>query len=988
MAVVIGSASIRLTAVSDALKKDIGAAVNDAIGDIDSSNLDKLNAKLRQSELDLVKARQAVVRFNRETAAAERELAEARKDSASTPEKIAEAELKLARAQAEGNVAREKVKTITLSMTRAQEDYRRSTVAVREETVTLDKDTNRLHETMRGLHGITRGLGAAFSFVLPSMGQVSVGGRTLSAVLVGLTQVTAVALAGQAAFAGAGGLLAVASALSQAAGAALLLPAALGAGAIAIATLTVGLHGMGDALKSVGDPAKFAESLKDLSPNARAFAIAVRDMVPAFKELRLQVQDRLFAGLAKDLAEIGKIHLPVIQKGLSAMAVSLNEGAKGFAAFARDKRTVADLGTLFSNSALGAHFLSEAVQPLLSALRDIGTVGASFLPALADGFAGAAKQFATFIAQARESGRLKEIISGGLSALGDIFKILVNIGSILGSVLRAGQDAGVGFLATAKDITGELAAWAKSAAGQSAFVDFLSAAKQVAMALLPILGSVIELVAHQLAPILGMIATTVGPSVKIVIDALAVALAAAAPGIRVLAQGFANFLEALAPMLPAIGELVRVLGESLGQVLTALGPVIAEVGEALANELADVIPDLVPAIIAIAEALGDLLLALIPVIPSVVALLGPFTEAGGIIEALIPLVAILVDTFRQVVEMIAPLIPLLADSLIKILTDLIPVFEALSEVILKLTPGFVKLVEILLPVIELLSTIISAILPPIIELFSDFNLSGVDLANTISSLVAPAFLSFRDTVGSVIDAVIGWIVNLASKVLGLGRSVQDGLRNVALFFFQAFEAARGNVVDAFFRIADGIRRGIDNALAWVRGLPGRIGSALGDLGRLLFDAGLKLITGLLDGIKKGAQKVFDFMRTVGPSIASLKGPIDVDKKLLIPAGLAIMSGLHSSLVAGFDPVKEFMAKAGPELAAQFEVPGLTPGVPTARLPGVQLGSRPAASGGDGAATPTDVFTAVTAAIEGWQVVISARDAANKVNKVNRDNAGR
>ncbi len=61
------------------------------------------------------------------------------------------------------------------------------------------------------------------------------------------------------------------------------LPAvAAGAGA-AFGALKIGTLGFGDAIKATGDPKKFAEAIKSLSPAARETAVAVRDLQPAFQ---------------------------------------------------------------------------------------------------------------------------------------------------------------------------------------------------------------------------------------------------------------------------------------------------------------------------------------------------------------------------------------------------------------------------------------------------------------------------------------------------------------------------------------------------------------------------------------------------------------------------------------------------------------------------------------------------------------------------------
>ena len=55
---------------------------------------------------------------------------------------------------------------------------------------------------------------------------------------------------------------------------------------------------------------------------------------------------------------------------------------------------------------------------------------------------------------------------------GDLFGLLGNIGSIIGSVFGAGVEAGGGLLGTLKDLTGQAAAFLNSAAGKEALAGF------------------------------------------------------------------------------------------------------------------------------------------------------------------------------------------------------------------------------------------------------------------------------------------------------------------------------------------------------------------------------------------------------------------------------------------------------------------------------------------------------------------------------------
>jgi phage-related minor tail protein len=127
---------------------------------------------------------------------------------------------------------------------------------------------------------------------------------------------------------------------------------------------------------------------------------------------------------------------------------------------------------------------------------------------------------------------------------------------------------------------------------------------------------------------------------------------------------------------------------------------------------------------------------------------------------------------------------------------------------------------------------------------------------------------------------------------------------------------------------------------WLKGLPGRILGALGDLGNLLVNIGKKIIDGLLRGLKNAWEGVKNFVSGIGNWIADHKGPIEVDAVLLVPHGNSIMSGLRKGLAAGFD------TEVRPEIAGMASDIADT----TITAPLVNPRSIPTV-GGDGAALP-------------------------------------
>lgn len=200
---------------------------------------------------------------------------------------------------------------------------------------------------------------------------------------------------------------------------------------------------------------KYKEALADLSPSARAFVLSALALKPAFDELKLDVQQKLFEGLGVQMTDLGTTALPVVRTGLVGMATALNESANNVANFAKSKAAVADYATVFDNISTAGHLLAASVKPILQIFTDLSVVGSQFLPGLAVHFAEAAQRAADFVSRARETGQLRAWIQQGTDAcrvLWGIFKDLVAIVKVFVNPPGGGH----GLLDLIKDITGSV----------------------------------------------------------------------------------------------------------------------------------------------------------------------------------------------------------------------------------------------------------------------------------------------------------------------------------------------------------------------------------------------------------------------------------------------------------------------------------------------------------------------------------------------------
>ena len=126
-------------------------------------------------------------------------------------------------------------------------------------------------------------------------------------------------------------------------------------------------------------------------------------------------------------------------------------------------------------------------------------------------------------------------------------------------------------------------------------------------------------------------------------------------------------------------------------------------------------------------------------------------------------------------------------------------------------------------------------------------------------------------------------------------------------------------------------------LGFVRSLPSKIKSALGNLGSLLWNAGSSVIRGLLNGMKSAISGVYNWVSGIAGKIASLKGPLPYDRKVLVANGEALMTGLQKGLSIGFESdVKPYVESMAGQMGDALNVPSVSVSGGTAQKNGPTL----------------------------------------------------
>lgn len=210
----------------------------------------------------------------------------------------------------------------------------------------------------------------------------------------------------------------------------------------------------------------------------------------------------------------------------------------------------------------------------------------------------------------------------------------------------------------------------------------------------------------------------------------------------------------------------------------------------------------------------------------------------------------------------------------------------------------------------------------------------------VAALVALVILNWDYIKNQTIEiwtAIVNWLTGIWNDIV----SQVQGAINLVLDAWSWLSALPGRVAEWFGGVVRAAADKIGQLIDWVKSIPGKVLNAVGNLGRLLWDAGAKIIQGLWDGLKSMWNKVTGWISGIGSWIADHKGPIEVDAVLLVPHGNAIMDGLAKGLQAQFSAkVKPTVEGMAGELAGTaFPVPPVT----TSPLPAF-------AGAGTGAAT--------------------------------------
>jgi phage-related protein len=310
---------------------------------------------------------------------------------------------------------------------------------------------------------------------------------------------------------------------------------------------------------------------------------------------------------------------------------------------------------------------------------------------------------------------------------------------------------------------------------------------------------------------------------------------------------------------------------------------------------------------------------------------------GLIIAAITLLVAAIViayqrsTTFRNIVNAAFTAVRNVAMS----------VFNAIRNAVAVVWPIIVRVIQVAVALIRAYITTYFTVVRVVVT--TVWNAIRTVITAVWRGIVA-AVTTYINIVRTVITAVFNAVRAVVTAVWSGIRAVVTGAVSAVVRTIQGVQRVYSIVRDAFNRARSAAGDAIRGVIDFVRGLPGRVVGALGNIGRTLYQSGRDLIAGFISGLRDMAGRVVSAIQNF--ILDKIPGPIKHFLGISSPSRLMAVIGrnIGEGLVVGIDGSRDLVGQAMQRL-----VP--TPRAATIRptVAGLVQGTLSVALAGSGAA---------------------------------------
>ena len=620
----------------------------------------------------------------------------------------------------------------------------------------------------------------------------------------------------------------------------------------------------------------FAAAMSDAST-------VLEDLGPSFEALQDSISTSFWGEAEGSVRSLITNGLEALTPAISDVASAMGSMTSAVASAAQDHIPgfQASLGYLAEAMDIGG----DGAGAFTDALLTLGEVGAKYLPSIASWANDVAYSFQSWVQAKTASGEMDQAIQAAAKTFGTLKDIVFDLGGILGGVFKAmaSGSAPIDSIATALDNANKAVNGPLWQGTLSTIFSAMGDAASHAFAGVGSLGQAFT----SLAPTLSTILPLVGQIIETGLKGISAALQDPAfqGGLTAFFQGVLTAVQALAPAMPALGQAFGAIATVAGSLLAAIAPLVAQLVEGLAPVFQQLVPILVPVIEQLGAALLPVIQALIPVISEIIAQLAPIISEY-LPQILPPIVALV----QQLASALIPAIQLVG----QVMQWLMPLVMASWNGIMSTVTGAIQVIK------GIIETVLAVIKGDWSGAWNGIKTIGEGIWNIIKgqfgifgsqimSLASTAWHSVWNTINGVWNSITSTV---SSAISGVRNLISSGWSYVTSITSSMWSG-----------IVSTVSSWVNNMMNTVRNIPTSIKNVFSGAASWLWDAGVSIIKGLLDGISSMFSSVKNKLSSLTNMLPSWKGPAPVDKVLLTPAGEMIMQGLIKGLESQYGAVR-------------------------------------------------------------------------------------
>lgn len=658
-------------------------------------------------------------------------------------------------------------------------------------------------------------------------------------------------------------------------------PAIILSFASAMIVAKIAVSGVGDALSAAFGPAdKFNEALEKLSPNAQKFAKAVRASAPALTESKKAIQDAFFSGNPAGAVE-----------GIVKRLVSLTAQARGVAfAIGQIAQNIIKTATNANNIEKLRTILSGVNAFLLQIRRSLGPVVTGFI-----GLASQASKFGGVVGGAAANALAKfsiwlngldldKIFATALPIIQQLAGFLKDIGTIakaLFSVFIGDGGTAVGVIG---QLVSQFAAFLQSAQG----VAVLDALRQALTAISTGAGQVFLALLQALAPAIIALLPGITQLANQLVSVLVPAINALAPLLLNISKFLSDNMSWLGPVALAVVALAgaykvyaaaakvvaAVQGVLTSKIVVSTAKWIANTAAIIANKVAQAASAAVTggaAVAAWVASTAAIVANRIAVVAGTVAMAAvrAATIAWTAVQWALN-VALNANPIGLIVLAVAALVAgiiLLWKHSETFRTIVLAVWSAIKTAIKATVDWFVntawpfikRIIDFIADYYKFLWQVTKTVWTAI---FNAIKTALTWIANIVAAIwngIVAGIKAYINLIKTIITAGVNFIKFMWNAFLNGLKVITQAVWNAIVSFIRTQINAVKNIIAGIKVVVTYVRNAFTSArnaavsmitslLNTVRGIPGRIASALGGLGSLLYNKGRSLIQGFINGI--------------------------------------------------------------------------------------------------------------------------------------------